>query len=322
MNDISKAKVMVEVSRSRILVVDDTKINVDILVEALSDEYDVSVAIDGATALTLAEQIRPDLILLDIMMPDMDGYEVCTTIKSNPEIREIPIIFLSAKQDTKDKIKGLSVGAVDYITKPFDIEEVRLRVERQLELLRDRRQLIATNQRLMLQTSHEGKSATEQSRWIRQVIERGEGESTEFKSTLRWDLRKGGRDIAVELAWLKTIVAFLNGNGGTLLVGVADDGTVVGLEPDGFENEDKCLLYVNSRIQRNIGMEFASCIRYSLQTVDEQRILVVECSPSTEPAFLIDREAEVFYVRMGPGSRKLSARQMLTYLAQRNSPSD
>jgi putative two-component system response regulator len=313
---------MVKISRSRILVVDDTKTNVDILVEALSDEYDVSVAMDGATALALAEEIRPDLILLDIMMPDMDGYEVCTTIKSNHEIRQTPIIFLSGIEDIKAKVRGLSLGAVDYITKPFDVEEVMARVGRQLELLEDRRQLIAANQRLMLQTSHEGKSATEQSRWIGQVIERGEGESTEFKSTLRWNLRKGDKDIAVEGAWLKTIVAFLNSNGGTLLVGVADDGSAVGLELDCFENEDKCSLYVNSRIQRNIGLEFASCIRYSLQTVDEQRILVVECSPSTEPAFLLSGGDEAFYVRIGPGSRKLSARQILTYLAQRKSPSD
>ena len=129
MNDISKAKVMVEVPRSTILVVDDTKINVDILVEALSDEYDVSVAIDGATALTLAEQIRPDLILLDIMMPDMDGWETAAQIRSKLKWKKIPIIFLTAKTDEVSRGLG-NVVSEDYIEKPFDTFDLKKRIDK------------------------------------------------------------------------------------------------------------------------------------------------------------------------------------------------
>ncbi len=77
------------------------------------------MAKNGASALAIAEKAKPSLILLDIMMPEMDGYEVCRHLKANPEFKDIPIIFLSALTDTKDKVKGLDLGAVDYISKPF-----------------------------------------------------------------------------------------------------------------------------------------------------------------------------------------------------------
>ena len=115
---------------TKVLIVDDTETNLDILIEALGDDYDISVAMDGERALEIAEEEQPDLMLLDIMMPGMDGYEVTQRIKSNPKTRETAIIFISALQETNQKIQGLSLGAVDYITKPFDIEEVKARVKR------------------------------------------------------------------------------------------------------------------------------------------------------------------------------------------------
>jgi putative two-component system response regulator len=308
---------MTETFLPTILVVDDNEANIDILSEALIDDCEISVAMDGLNALTVARETRPDLILLDILMPGMDGYDVCIELKSSSETRDIPIIFLSALQETAHKVRGLSLGAVDYITKPFAVNEVRARVCRQLELLEDRRQLIAQGRRKMLETSQRGLSSTERAERIRQTIAGGENDFTEFKSTLRWNIRKGDRDPAIEAAWLKTVVAFLNSAGGTLLVGVADDGTPVGLELDGFKNDDKCQLHVNGRIQQNIGMEFASSIRYSLEGVDDKQVLIVECSPAAEPAFLLDKDGEHFYVRVGPGSRKLTPRQTLSYLAQR-----
>ncbi|GKX65799.1 HD-GYP domain-containing protein [Inconstantimicrobium mannanitabidum] len=117
-----------------IMIVEDTEMNIDILVEALQDEYELIVAINGAEALELAEEQKPDLILLDIMMPEMDGYEVLKRLKETSELNHIPVILLSAITDSDSKFKGFSLGAVDYVTKPFEIIEVKARVKTQLKL--------------------------------------------------------------------------------------------------------------------------------------------------------------------------------------------
>lgn len=117
-----------------ILVVDDTRINVDILVNILGDDYEVSVAMDGQEALDIIENARPDLILLDIMMPIMDGYTVIEKLKENAITEDIPVIFISALSDVSNKTMGFKLGAVDYIVKPFNIEEVRARVKTHLML--------------------------------------------------------------------------------------------------------------------------------------------------------------------------------------------
>lgn len=125
---------MKKLSECKVLIVDDTEENVDILVEALGDDYDIAVAMDGETALENIEVEIPDIILLDIMMPGMDGYEVCRRIKENSVTAEISIIFLTAMIDINSKVKGFELGAVDYITKPFEIPEVRARVNTHLSL--------------------------------------------------------------------------------------------------------------------------------------------------------------------------------------------
>ena len=102
-----------------ILIVDDVKENVDILVELLN-EHDLVTALDGQVALDIVDEEDVDLILLDIMMPEIDGFEVCRRLKSNLKTAHIPIIFLSAKDKHEDIQEGFSLGAVDYITKPFN----------------------------------------------------------------------------------------------------------------------------------------------------------------------------------------------------------
>lgn len=129
---------MTDYSECNVMVVDDTEANIDILVEALGEEYDLSVAMDGETALADIDEAKPDLILLDIMMPGMDGYEVCERLKSDEETKDIPILFLTAMTGEQDEAKGLALGAVDYITKPFSPELVKSRVRNQLELKRHR----------------------------------------------------------------------------------------------------------------------------------------------------------------------------------------
>jgi phosphoserine phosphatase RsbU/P len=121
---------MKDLSESRILIVDDVKANVDVLVQALRGDYKLSVALDGASALRSLERNPADLVLLDIMMPPgIDGYEVCRQIRANSVTRDVPVMFLSSLEDVKDKARGFEVGGNDYLTKPFEILEVKARVQ-------------------------------------------------------------------------------------------------------------------------------------------------------------------------------------------------
>jgi putative two-component system response regulator len=126
---------MEELDKCTVLVVDDTEANVDILVEALGSEYEVSVAMDGESALETVKTELPDIILLDIMMPGIDGYEVCQRLKSDTKTAHIPIMFLTAMTEVENKTKGFELGAVDYITKPFEVSEVKARVKTHLSLM-------------------------------------------------------------------------------------------------------------------------------------------------------------------------------------------
>ena len=119
---------MKDLSESRVLIVDDAKTNIDILVEALRDEYKLSVALDGAAALRSVEKNPPDLVLLDIVMPGVDGYEVCRQLRARESTRELPIMFLSSLEDVTNKTRGFEVGGNDYLTKPFEVLEVKARV--------------------------------------------------------------------------------------------------------------------------------------------------------------------------------------------------
>jgi sigma-B regulation protein RsbU (phosphoserine phosphatase) len=117
-----------DLSESRLLIVDDVKANIDVLVQALRDEYKLSVALNGEAALRSAEKAPPDLVLLDIMMPGMDGYEVCRRLRASPQTAEVPVMFLSALEDVQNKAQGFEAGGNDYLTKPFEVLEVRARV--------------------------------------------------------------------------------------------------------------------------------------------------------------------------------------------------
>lgn len=119
---------MKDLSECRILIVDDVKANVDVLVQALRDEYKLSVALDGEGALRSAEKNTPDLVLLDIMMPGLDGYEVCRRLRAGEQTRDIPVMFLTSLEDVQDKARGFEIGGNDYLTKPFEILEVKARV--------------------------------------------------------------------------------------------------------------------------------------------------------------------------------------------------
>lgn len=144
MNDILASR-----AKADILVVDDHPDNIRFLsIILLEQGYNVRKALNGQMALTAVKTVLPDLILLDITMPGMDGYEVCKHLKENDRTRSIPVIFLSALDDVLDKVKAFKVGGVDYITKPFQLEEVLARIQTQLTIRNLQTQLQAQNAQL------------------------------------------------------------------------------------------------------------------------------------------------------------------------------
>ena len=121
-------------SKKTILIVDDEPININIVADILYEKYKIRVATDGEMALKMIEKKRPDLILLDVVMPKMDGYEVATQLTSDPDTNDIPFIFLTAKSDPRSIMEGFNYGAVDYIRKPFSKEELIARVATHLKI--------------------------------------------------------------------------------------------------------------------------------------------------------------------------------------------
>jgi eukaryotic-like serine/threonine-protein kinase len=136
-------------TKGDVLVVDDNPINLDLLSGMLSErQYRVRVATNGRRALAAARSVPPDLVMLDINMPEMDGYEVCRQLKADESTRDVPVIFISALDEAMDKVKAFESGGADYVTKPFQFEEVLARIENQLKLSRLQRDLERKNAEL------------------------------------------------------------------------------------------------------------------------------------------------------------------------------
>jgi DNA-binding response OmpR family regulator len=128
-----------DIEKGMILIVDDSQVSIQVLSHQLQNAgYSISVAMDGKKALDVVEKDLPDLVLLDIMMPDMDGYEICRRIRDNEGTRMIPVIFLTARSSKEDIVQGFEAGAVDYVTKPFNTAELLARVRTHVELKRAR----------------------------------------------------------------------------------------------------------------------------------------------------------------------------------------
>jgi CheY-like chemotaxis protein len=141
---------MANLKQMKILLVDDTPANIDVLRSMLSEEgYEISIAMTGEKALALVEKSRPDLILLDVMMPGIDGFKTCERLKANPKNKDIPVIFVTAKTETEDIVRGFQVGSVDYIAKPFKREEVISRVQTHLKIQQLIQEKESLNKQLM-----------------------------------------------------------------------------------------------------------------------------------------------------------------------------
>ena len=176
--------------KSNVMIVDDTRANLRFLAELLFRHGYIARPIpDGKLALTSAQTVPPDLILLDIMMPGMNGYEVCERLKADVRTRDIPVIFLSALYQTADKVKAFEVGGVDFITKPFQIEEVLARIEMHLAL-RNLQRRLKENNRLLLQEIAERKRIEKVLRQQTQELKARNEELDAFSHTVAHDLKE------------------------------------------------------------------------------------------------------------------------------------
>lgn len=186
------------------------------------------------------------------------------------------------------------------------------------EFLKRRRELIA---RVIADAyeliSKNGEGSLEVAVSVESLVSQGENLSTEFKGTLRTNLHTGEKDSRMEMGILKTIAAFLNTHGGTLVIGVLDDGNPVGIEADKFENDDKMLLHLDNLIKDRVGSQHTLHIRPRFDEYQEKKVLVVECKKSKSPVFVKDGGVERFFVRAGASTAELSASQMHEYVKQR-----
>ncbi|MCJ2164257.1 MULTISPECIES: ATP-binding protein [unclassified Pseudodesulfovibrio] len=190
----------------------------------------------------------------------------------------------------------LQWGAVVLIMVAFGVLFVLHRNRGRIEALGMRREAAVTEQDVL------------------DIISSGEGGRVEFKQTLRFNLKSGKNGREIEHASLKTVSAFINSEGGTLLVGVADDGTVTGFGEDDFDSDDRALLHFNNLVNRHIGTEFSRYIDSAVIEVRGQKVLRVHCIPAPAPAILDSGKSEEFYVRSGPASRILTLKQFYDWL--------
>lgn len=187
------------------------------------------------------------------------------------------------------------------------------------EFLEQRRELIA---QIILEgyrtlTAEQVEIAPDLHLPLSDIISHGESSDVEFKSTLRMNLHTGSKDPRIEFAVLKTIAGFLNSNGGILTIGVADDGTPLGIDADGFENEDKMNLHLVNLINDRIGPAMMQFIHTRYEDYDSHRVMVIECTKAKSPVFLKDGNTDRFYFRTGPSTTELSASQTQEYIKQR-----
>ncbi len=207
-------------------------------------------------------------------------------IKAQFKILEIKIL-------TKDLISQLSLFERRLSTYPKSIEHI----EEKLELIREAVKL------------------ANDSDYILELIRRGESKKLEFKSTLRKNLMSGNSDWNVEHAVLKTVIAYLNTDGGTLLVGVSNSGEVLGIENDDFLSEDKFLLHFKQLIKEHIGLAYSPLIEYALVPINGKKILKIDCRKSDEAVFLkLNKNEEEFYIRIGPSSERLTGSKLIEYV--------
>lgn len=227
--------------------------------------------------------------------PDVDIESLMHSKLYLPDL-QVQLEILKVKALTKELISQLRVFECRLSTYPKSIDHIR----RKLELIKEAVKL------------------ANDSDYILELIRRGESKRLEFKSTLRMNLITGKPDWNIEHAVLKTIVAYLNTDGGILLVGVSNSGEVLGTKNDGFPYEDRFLLHFKQLIKQHIGLNYAPMIEYTLVPVGGKEVLEIDCKKSDEAVFLkTDKNDEEFYIRIGPSSERLTGSKLIEYVNRR-----
>lgn len=279
----------------KILWIDDQLEVVKTLSSAiLHPTWTVRFAATGEEAINLLKSTSYDVILLDLSMPPgrWGGLWVLEQI-SKFKLTATPVIVVSGEGAQAETIQALRLGATNYVLKEnIDIELVQQILD----------------------------ALSKQQTDIDLLIAAGESSNVEFKSTLRINLHTSLVDKAMELACLKTISAFLNTTGGTLIIGLSDDGSAIGIDIDGFKNEDKFQLHFWNIFREAIGPDYSEFVKPRLSTYQQKKIFIVECKPATRPVFLrwkIANESQArdhFFVRAGPQTESLDARHTYLYI--------
>ena len=261
--------------QQKILIVDDQPTNIELLHELFQEEYQVYFATCGADALVSAQSQLPDIILLDVMMPGMDGREVCRRLKSIPETRNIPVIFITAMREDLDEALGLELGAVDYVTKPINPLVVKLRVKNQLELKQHRDRL----EELVVLRTAELESA-------RKLAEAGNRAKHEFLMVVSHELRNP----------LSSIIGFSD-----LMVSTEKDDGVRDHAQRILNAGNVMLELVNdildlTRIEPETGYQEQSLIFYLPELLEEALVTVekIACVKKLSPMFFMDDSVPKF----------------------------
>ncbi|SFS29053.1 response regulator [Pseudomonas sp. NFACC42-2] len=260
------------------------------------DDVNFELTSDGEDALCMIQDKVYDLVLIDLAMPPGRWGGLWLLQKINELKLSLPSIVVSGEGSQAETIKALRLGAVDYVTKENLINELPQQLKRALD--KKAKQLAS----------------------LSSIIKGGETDTVEFKSTLRINLRTGLKDREMEFSVLKTLTGFFNASGGTLLVGVNDEGIALGIEKDLFPNADKFQLHFWNIFREAIGTEYSEFIKTEMIEDDEKFIFSVRCLPSNRPVFLKwkatgqSKADELFYLRVGPQTELLGIRQAITYI--------
>lgn len=259
-------------------------------------------------------------ILLNGKKADIDYVAQLLNTELGIKLRES---ILDKDVITKKRILSMKLPLPDIKT-----QKDTMRVKEKLDILSNRMNKLETtltiaprnilNIESKIDIVNEALETANTSNLVLELIKRGENRKLEFKSTLRTNLHTKQHDKKIEHAVLKTIVAFLNTEGGVLLVGISDKNEVIGLDKEGFQNEDKMLLHLNNMIKDNIGSIFSNSIKEQVIDFSDKRILKIECLPSNKPVFLKNSDnGEEFYIRTNPASELLNGNKLIEYVKRR-----
>ena len=247
----------------------------------------------GSEALDLLQSETFDLVITDLRMPpgDWGGLWLLQNIidlKLN-----VPVIALSGEGSQDETISALRLGAVDYVRKENAPKELRERICKLFESMSAKKS-------------------------VEDLIKLGENSKLEWKEPMRTNIATGQRDRRMETSLLKTIAAFCNSDGGTLLVGVRDDGSISGIEADNFRNQDAMLLHLDEMVQSRMGAVTCRLIGAKFVNFDGRTVLRIECAISAGPVYVKeDNDNERFYIRRQASTTSLSIRDGIAYITER-----